>query len=192
MFQSTPPHGGDPRPTTTAAYLMSFNPRPHTGATPFKQQIIWNKRVSIHAPTRGRRDDGARFDAADKVSIHAPTRGRPFVGGWFRGAQVFQSTPPHGGDLRNSATARPHECFNPRPHTGATMRKHPKVSAYVFQSTPPHGGDIMQMDKTGNRIRFNPRPHTGATRSFASLLLQFSTFQSTPPHGGDLPKPSEP
>ena len=100
--------------------------------------------------------------------------------------RLFQSTPPHGGDVFR------HVLDN----------KHGR-----FQSTPPHGGDRLVHIWLQGLRDFNPRPLTGATLAPIADFMDwpisihapsrgrlgtpkgqngFFQFQSTPPHGGDL------
>ena len=75
-FQSTPPCGGDRKWTCTRSTWRNFNPRPLAGATMRCANATSRKRISIHAPLRGR------------------------LGGvlYFIRKKLFQSTPPCGGD----------------------------------------------------------------------------------------------
>ena len=120
--------------------VANFNPRPLAGATwanGIRNRIL---AISIHAPLRGRPQYLA-FGSKAAISIHAPLRGRRAVpaepahcrnfnprplagatnlGGDFLEPEIFQSTPPCGGD------AMPAQATMPEAR---------------FQSTPPCGGD---------------------------------------------------
>ena len=100
-FQSTPPYGGDLRTARTHEPWPDFNPRPHTGATRDRQGLDGGRKISIHAPIRGRPATSAASALAHLISIHAPIRGR--LGPDERIVLVyrFQSTPPYGGDRCN-------------------------------------------------------------------------------------------
>ena len=163
----------------------NFNPRPHTGATTSAQTATTKAGISIHAPIRGRRHGQKAAGIRD----------------------VFQSTPPYGGDPPRVArpgngcyfNPRPHTGatglhdifllqvfdFNPRPHTGATMAEYYSVELAEFQSTPPYGGDGPSLHLLFLWSHFNPRPHTGATQ-LMDRGGKLTEFQSTPPYGGDV------
>ena len=169
MFQSTPPHGGD---ATHLSHFVThsprcFNPRPRTGATP-------------HSSARGR--EASCFNPR-------PRTGATYIVCHIICRLMFQSTPPHGGDIYRYVCLENRRCFNPRPRTGATLSFLCSFTAIVamFQSTPPHGGDGFPFKIDCNRVEvsihapvrgrpplpglapagtgFNPRPRTGATVS---------------------------
>ena len=78
---------------------------------------------------------------------------------------VFQSTPPRGGEPAANQLQMVQSGFNPRPRAEANLHRNalPELVG-VFQSTPPRGGEH--------------RPAGGARIAGA--------FQSTPPRGGEL------
>ena len=165
-FQSTPPHGGDDgdivfikqQPISIHApsrgrqifpgrnaHSGNFNPRPLTGAT-------------RHGP--GSHGPCSDFNPRPLTGATSPHRNAS-------GCPVFQSTPPHGGDLQKFLMEEDAQYFNPRPLTGATRTAFWKHRRSGFQSTPPHGGDNKSTVPTTDPSR----------------------FQSTPPHGGDAAHP---
>ena len=120
LFQSTPPCGGDYGFFGPCSWIWHFNPRPLAGATSSRQNHGFVKKISIHAPLRGRRVPDHRLDPGFGISIHAPLRGRLNVK--FGGVSD--------------------EYFNPRPLAGATIAgAHIVPGTSGFQSTPPCGGD---------------------------------------------------
>ena len=206
IFQSTPPYGGDAADNTHTDTTPNFNPRPHTGATRDRQGLDGGRKISIHAPIRGRPATSAASALAHLISIHAPIRGRRASTATAMRPLRFQSTPPYGGDNSSCICPGISAYFNPRPHTGATFIILTGSKTFLFQSTPPYGGDG---GDTGYHARwhyFNPRPHTGAThtlrppfcrdqisihapirgrRQMSVRVSRDAGFQSTPPYGGD-------
>ena len=123
--------------------------------------------------------------------------------------ELFQSTPPCGGDLKRPRSRGSTIDFNPRPLAGATPKQKQSNGMPGFQSTPPCGGDNNPYILAAIQPDFNPRPLAGATfrpgvlgrDSYISIhaplrgrLSRSPTdyeqllFQSTPPCGGDSPR----
>ena len=184
-FQSTPPRGGDVSAATMCVSMDCFNPRPHEGATVKPPPSRHRKRVSIHAPTRGRHDGLHVALTGITVSIHAPTRGRrpSYLPNDF--SIKFQSTPPRGGDVIQPEV-RLYLFVSIHAPTRGRLRHLPScIQVIKFQSTPPRGGDAFPICYDGNDFvsihaptrgrpqwqaitrwsstSFNPRPHEGAT-----------------------------
>ena len=141
-------------------------------------------------------------DDADRkrvISIHAPLRGRRSDPFWTDGANLFQSTPPCGGDSRQHhkgvakrsisihaplrgrqkvrSQARVRHDFNPRPLAGATVTRAWTMSRNVFQSTPPCGGDDDVRQVAGYSTQFQSTPPCGgdwAARTAATLITDFN------------------
>ena len=162
-FQSTPPCGGDKVCRRAWMERPDFNPRPLAGATMIHKPSCVVSGFQSTPPCGGDWPCVGKILISRKISIHAPLRGR-LAGALFLVAGiVFQSTPPCGGDgvagflwvvVRN---------FNPRPLAGATKpapacpycgyisihaplrgrRQYKRMTCMVhgFQSTPPCGGD---------------------------------------------------
>ena len=164
-FQSTPPCGGD-------IYPGGFFHHPG---------------ISIHAPLRGRPAVSLLKRAGQSISIHAPLRGRlnePLV---HFPEEIFQSTPPCGGDEYFSCTysglpisihaplrgrlhlllvqIHPSRFQSTPPCGGDSKRKLSSTESVIFQSTPPCGGDPTLPVRTKTAKDFNPRPLAGATLS---------------------------
>ncbi len=119
MFQSTPPYGGRPMPSSTTHPSRSFNPRPRMGGDMDYAYYVQNKYVSIHAPVWG---------ATRRVSTHTIS------------SMSFNPRPRMGGDLPLICCCQ-HPCVSIHaPVWGATKAAVMAVTAVEFQSTPPYGG----------------------------------------------------
>ena len=99
---------------------------------------------------------------------------------------VFQSAPPHGGDLRSSSTICGGCGFNPRPRMGATGKLAVGSDLTAVSIRAPAWGRRRCAQSRECPDRFNPRPRMGATASIGDSAMMPS-FQSAPPHGGDRP-----
>ena len=115
------PHAGATEMLWTTGFRRTFQSTPPCGGDAHCPAGLRRQRISIHAPMRGRQMDADLFYDSYDISIHAPMRGRhlrklsrplfsrnfnprPHAGATefqFRGIvqQLFQSTPPCGGDL---------------------------------------------------------------------------------------------
>ena len=143
-----------------------FNPRPLAGATAQFEIGGTNHKISIHAPLRGRLDRLPAEKQSAGISIHAPLRGRLQATGQVSSRQIFQSTPPCGGDGTGKKAEQHRSNFNPRPLAGATTNSLLSTSFLTkFQSTPPCGGDFSPSVHSLHYGNFNPRPLAGATRA---------------------------
>ena len=121
------------------------------------------------------------------VSIHAPAWGATPTFYLVAHSSGFQSTPPHGGRLRNVSKFYPPILFQSTPpHGGRQIASLQADIEELFQSTPPHGG--RPRDPYGRRLDncFNPRPRMGGDLGDENTLTTVYMFQSTPPHGGRL------
>ena len=162
LFQSTPPYGGDAQPPPSFGCSCNFNPRPHTGATPYTGEPT-GPSIFQSTPPYGGDADLCQSTCSDPISIHAPIRGRPIL--------VF---------------GRPgYSNFNPRPLAGATTNLAASVIDVTFQSTPPCGGDqdLKAISGVPASISIHA-PLRGRPFSSAALPV-LPLFQSTPPCGGD-------
>ena len=163
VFQSTPPCGGD---ASFHLFLYSHYISIHA---PLRGRLVVLLQdgllfpISIHAPLRGRHRKKFYISLCRTISIHAPLRGRPWMHSFHCCLQLFQSTPPCGGDPEPIINADQLKNFNPRPLAGAT------------------GRDGTQLD--GARISIHA-PLRGRPRK-PWLTLLHHQFQSTPPCGGD-------
>ena len=185
IFQSTCPRGHDPQCTTTGILRRSFNPRAHEGTT--LVGILYGHPVSlsIHVPTRARREMFGRKTRTRKLSIHVPTRARHDDAGRY----IIQS-----------------RTFNPRAHEGTTLAmllEHPVIPLSIHVPTRARPNDVVRIvqsfqlsihvptrarrEKAGRREvdhPFNPRAHEGTTTQQPPRVAS-KTFQSTCPRGHD-------
>ena len=89
--------GSDLFQLLTSQGLLYFNPRSHEGSDIDEAQLLFNSRISIHAPTRG-----ATCLCLDKyrlihISIHAPTRGATTGSGNLFGDSIISIHAPTRG-----------------------------------------------------------------------------------------------
>ncbi len=157
-------HTGCDSPVRTwLLYPSSFNPRTHTGCDRCTGLLRCNRRVSIHAPTRGATVTHHYVHISGCVSIHAPTRGATGRGGRVRWSPC---------------------CFNPRTHTGCdTIWRTISKSKKRFQSTHPHGVRQSSMPIACGGGRFQSTHPHGVRRTLSDIGLAVMVFQSTHPHG---------
>ena len=100
-------------------YGHNFNPRSLAGATFLVSTVIPFIQISIHAPSRERREVITNHRMSIEISIHAPSRERP--------------------ELLALANIGPY--FNPRSLAGATSSPSAGTAMFSFQSTLPRGSD---------------------------------------------------
>ncbi len=146
MFQSTRPGGRDAASPTRSATSTVQSTRPG-GARPARQNHQDRRRkVSIHAPRRGRRG---------RTACSPP------------GSHCFNPRAPAGRDPCRLRTGPPSTRFNPRAPAGAR----PVFDAFGhvegFQSTRPGGGATAVGERPAGALGFNPRAPAGR----ASALL---------------------
>ena len=77
-----------------AVVLCDFNPRSHKRSDRVPKNVIHDRLISIHAPTRGATDDTKNLVDTIKISIHAPTRGATLIVDEAQVLCEFQSTLP--------------------------------------------------------------------------------------------------
>ena len=120
----------------------NFNPRSLTGATPYKLSMDLSKAISIHAPSR------ERLNLSEKEILEV----------------VFQSTLPHGSDLKMLLFMAKAMNFNPRSLTGATTELNIKYLAIIISiHAPSRERPLLFSIFQILFIHFNPRSLTGAT-----------------------------
>ena len=142
--------------------------------------------ISIHAPSRGRLPSLSNYIHYIPISIHAPSRGRRNKRAIIRKGNLFQSTPPRGGDFFSiffppfflisiHAPSRGRRChsrgltvdsryFNPRPLAGATSCIILVILLFSnFNPRPLAGATTAFRTRNRHRPYFNPRPLAGAT-----------------------------
>ena len=113
------------------------------------------RKVSIHAPTRGATLLAVLGVFFIFVSIHAPTRGATQYYLYIQSAYLFQSTLPRGERPEAGQVQTWIRCFNPRSHEGSDTRNQPKMTcAWLFQSTLPRGERLMDMATLGLSVQF--------------------------------------
>ena len=142
------------------------------------------RRISIHAPLRGRLPTFLHASYASDFNPRPLAGATSFYWHWcavlryfnprplagatsvtlrFAVLPVFQSTPPGGGDCTENFKRKvPHISIH-APLRGRRFSCVSHSSAVLFQSTPPCGGDA------GNEC----------------MIFKCNKFQSTPPCGGD-------
>ena len=101
----------------------------------------------------------------------------------------FQSTLPHGSDLKRAGIIS-HPCnFNPRSLTGATLLFSVHFVAFSISIHAPSRERRRRLcSYARHQPYFNPRSLTGATALDVTISIIFALFQSTLPHGSDRVK----
>ena len=125
------------------------------------RKIDENRKVSIHAPTRGATEIQNANDWSFEVSIHAPTRGATKNPPWTSNLQMFQSTHPRGVRLDNIFNTNGTASFNPRTHEGCDLICTLLKRCFMFQSTHPRGVRHLKISTISRALSFNPRTHEG-------------------------------
>ncbi len=99
--------------------------------------------VSIHTPARGATYGIGNYQPSVEVSIHTPARGATENQVLSPDKMRFQSTPPHGGRLRNRTSLSRPRSFNPHPRTGGDSLSRPrKTLSPVSIHTPARGATL--------------------------------------------------
>ena len=152
------------------SFNASFNTCPHAGGNNHGGTgVCANKRVSIHAPTRG------------------ATTAEPIVSSshWQR----FQYMPPRGGQQRRdfSTIIGKHPVSIHAPTRGATTKALDLEQDSISFNTCPHAGGnnfsacLLMTLSCG----FNTCPHAGGNNVLLLItLVCLLTFQYMPPRGG--------
>ena len=162
--------------------------------------------ISIHAPSRERRNSPLLNAYSQQISIHAPSRERPdccrrdicyncyfnprsLTGATdiefnsFSDAPISIHAPSRERPVR-SASAAVLCYFNPRSLTGATMENFNRCKQAEISIHAPSRERPLP-SRTGSTLPyFNPRSLTGATRKKPLMMMPWP-FQSTLPHGSD-------
>ena len=136
----------------------NFNPRPLAGATRGRRRALLVRRISIHAPLRGRLP-GVLSYRCPKDFNPRPLAGATAAYDMTFQELIFQSTPPCGGDRFTYSTL---------------------PWAQSFQSTPPCGGDPAGAAVYDCYANFNPRPLAGATHVPLLSIRQTHYFNPRP------------
>ena len=148
-FQSTPPRRGDSR-------IVESEPR--------------LRRVSIHAPAKGRLDAALPGSRESRCFNPRPREGATRIDPMATArALSFNPRPREGATDRARSIRSMLQCFNPRPREGATRRRLDVAEPIArFQSTPPRRGDLGRLGR---------------------MVDDRAAFQSTPPRRGDRSAP---
>ena len=185
-----------------------FNPRSHVGSDCQFELSVSCAIVSIHAPTWGTTDTGARGALGVEVSIHAPTWGATdwskFTAPWYK----FQSTLPRGerpSYLRVATSPSGFQSTLPRGERRSAMLLTLKSVWFqstlprgerhnfgvefditkVFQSTLPRGERPIQLlHPRHHQPSFNPRSNVGSDLIFFLVGLQFTQVSIHAPTWG--------
>ena len=151
--------------------------------------------ISIHAPSRERRQKEYKKCINTDISIHAPSRERLLKSKELISMLRFQSTLPRGSDHKRNLHAYQNWYFNPRSLAGATSdlqnyydmiaefqstlpRGSDEIPFYIyydtetFQSTLPRGSDLAFILLDRRHLDFNPRSLAGATPLLDKLILR--------------------
>ena len=118
------------------------------------------------------------------VSIHAPAWGATRDAGDLSSPSMFQSTPPHGGRLKEEVHVLLPCVSIHAPAWGATY----KGTAYcvvgkVSIHAPAWGATLLTTTSKWKTEFQSTPPHGGRPADIEGILID-AWFQSTPPHGG--------
>ena len=134
--------------------------------------------ISIHAPSRERHRRLTFVALSLIISIHAPSRERHFVKRLCCNAITFQSTLPRGSDRMFLDLRFLSRDFNPRSLAGATLRCCRAVMAMArFQSTLPRGSDYWLSNSTASDFLFQstlPRGSDNIPEAYAGRRNDFN------------------
>ena len=147
------------------------------------RQPAQNRRVSIHAPTRGATTSFARSSGRCVVSIHAPTRGATAARSEQLADVVFQSTRPRGARQQRDEDQRGRRSFNPRAHAGRDQQSPHTSHRMTFQSTRPRGARPSSSHAAPGGAMFQSTRPRGARPAFRIAASSSRVFQSTRPRG---------
>ncbi len=161
-FQSTPPCGGDLDAVTTPPEPVEFQSTPPCGGDTADTFNVTLPPISIHAPLRGR-PHGSRCHGTSEYFNPRPLAGATYYEMKPIKDDVFQSTPPCGGDPSHSVAIFNAFYFNPRPLAGATKGHGSLCQRLCISIHAPLRGR-RPAARPGHASRhFNPRPLAGAT-----------------------------
>ena len=166
-----------------------FNPRSPCGERPLStMSILWDTRISIHAPRVGSDVRSFRVDSCNGISIHAPRVGSdPDESNLFRFQGDFNPRSPCGErPICSSVIPRFTRYFNPRSPCGERLT--------VGSAFHP-GTDFNPRSPCGERLPiflcpaqqddyFNPRSPCGERRCVSIARWARRRFQSTLPVWG--------
>ena len=120
------------------------------------------------------------------ISIHAPLRGRPNCGITAHPSNLFQSTPPCGGDSMGSPSVPADADFNPRPLAGATADADVVDCLRGISIHAPLRGRLVVLLQDGLLFPISIHAPLRGRREHPLHFFYKGKFQSTPPCGGDF------
>ena len=165
-FNPRPREGATTESPNRWRAMISFNPRPREGATSWKFDLKCQyKKVSIHAPVKGRHQRRRCHRCPYQVSIHAPVKGRPIPKTATDSLEPrFNPRPREGATKERRLSPLASGCFNPRPREGATFLETCWKLFWLNVSIhAPVKGRLELQRSTFRLACFNPRPREGAT-----------------------------
>ena len=164
-FQSTLPRGSDPGRRDILTNSGYFNPRSLAGATFCFGWPLVSQTISIHAPSRERREVQHYYPYGKRISIHAPSRERPWTD--EKGADLAyisihapsRERPLHPNQWTKTRQISIHAPSRERPFLVSTVIPFIQISIHApsrerplamqddlvnmqFQSTLPRGSDV--------------------------------------------------
>ena len=99
---------------------------------------------------------------------------------------TFQSTLPHGNDLKPLVTISPKAAISIHAPLRERLSGNSNLKdTTVFQSTLPRGSDSVFNSHQSAKSRFQSTLPRGSDASFSFFFCRYSAFQSTLPHGSD-------
>ena len=184
-FQSTHPLGVRQDADGNKTLFPKFQSTHPLGVRPVNDgRIVFDSRVSLHAPTRGATYYIFLFMLVRNVSIHAPTRGATSEKQTEIQFGMFQSTHPLGVRLETMLELSSSLSFNPRTHSGCDIKAIRPMSVSDVSIHAPTRGATNRLD-VNNQIwnSFNPRTHSGCDVFLIINRCRNVKFQSTHPLG---------
>ena len=133
------------RATLQSAFYQNFNPPSLAGATVAAAPIATQRAISIHAPLRERPKSHNKINDDFYFNPRSLTGATASFLTRLSWRVLFQSTLPHGSDIKIFI---------------------PVLSLAEFQSTLPSGSDRLLLSLANKLFYFNPRSLAGATIAF--------------------------
>ena len=167
--------------------MIYFNPRSHEGSDLGIPNMTINKKISIHAPTRGATKSCDNIVFLNSISIHAPTRGATVHDFWqFSEFYNFNPRSHEGSDFSFSRAVSSLDISIHAPTRGATKIFDFSFPIFDISIHAPTRGATLFSDVS--RMIFDISIHAptrGATRT-KDFMLWLDRFQSTLPRGERL------
>ena len=161
-----------------------FNPRAHAGRDGNRAGSVRDRRVSIHAPTRGATGTGCQFQMVKLFQSTRPRGARRLGADSAAPRPRFQSTRPRGARRGGRGGEPRRRCFNPRAHAGRDPW--PSACAWAWGSFNPRahaGRDPIWRWSGSRRSGFNPRAHAGRDSRVAWVDLDADVSIHAPTRG---------